>query len=519
MVRPQNAMAVSTVFACVRLLGETLGAMPWEVYRRVQDDPRRKELATDHYLWKTLHEKPNVWQTPLEWKEMGMAHLALRGNFYNLITLSPDNEIGLVPLNPDRVTVDQLQNYTLRYTYKPQSGPPKTYIQGEIFHVRGMSFNGIQGVSVLEYARNAVGSAIAQETHGSALFDNGGLPSFWISRPTPMSADARRNWRLNWRRIQGGPQNAGNPPILDSGMELHALGLSNRDSQWIESRAFQGYEICRFFRVPPHLVYYLDRSTYNNIEQQSLEFVMYTLGPWAARWDMAANRDLLDNDQEYYVKTIVESLLRGDRKSRYEAHQIAINGGWKTRNEVREEEGLGPLEGLDEPLEPLNMVPAGSERGQSKNTNQQQADKKDFENESKDSNENDNEDANASFDKISPLLASACQRIVDSEIRILSKRADKAAEDRERWNAWARDEAYATIATVATKILSPVFSTCEQFTGHHFDIEASVSSIIKSSEPIFVTSDVPAMLDQWKTERAEAITATLLQGVNHVQAI
>jgi HK97 family phage portal protein len=523
-VKPDNALAVSTVFACIRLLGEGLGSLPWRVHKRDAADSRRKELALDHYLWPTLHDRPNRWQTPIEWREMVVAHICLRGNSYNRIIVNEVGETELIPLNPDRVKVEQLPNRYLRYVWQPQNGEKQTLGPGDVFHIRGLTLDGITGVSVLEFARNAVGSAIAQETHGAALFKNGGLPTFWIKRPREsgkFTPDARRNFRAGWRKLHGGAENAGNPPILEDGMELHELGLTNRDSQWIESRAVQAEEICRFFRVNPHLVGLRAAEAVGTVEQQSIEFVVYTLSPWAVRLEQAANRDLLDDPKTYYTKIALDGLLRGDMLSRYQAHNVAIQGGWELVNEAREKEDRNPIEGGDTPRYPSNMQPAGggpdwNEQGGQPGKGKPQAKPKQEDQASGDEEDESptayerrrKEKAEAAF---GPLLEDAAGRIAAMEIRGLARRADKAAEDRTRWNQWAAG-IYDGVADCTRRILAPIASAWLGATGETIDVAAIAAEIIRAANPIFDAADVSTVLTRWETTRPAEVLTILRKG-------
>jgi HK97 family phage portal protein len=520
-VQPETAMTVSAVFGCVRVLGESLAQLPWHVYKREGQDGKRKSVATEHELYRTLHDRPNGWQTPMEWKEMGMAHVCLRGNFYSRVVTTVDGDVELHPLNPDRVTPELLPSGVCRYLYRPTMGQPVTLNAHEVFHVRGLTIDGVAGVSVLEYARNAIGGAMAQETHGNSLFKNGGLPTFWIKRPAGRrwTPEAKQNFRTGWRKLHAGPENAGNPPILEDDMELRELGLTNRDSQWIESRGFQAVEICRFFRVPPHLIGILDRATFSNIEQQSIEFVTYTLGPWAIRWEQSADRDLIDDSETYYTKMEMEGLLRGDVASRYAAYNVGVQGGWLLRNEVRELEDLDPIEGGDVPMSPMNMQPAGggpdeNQQGGQPGKAKPKApppppptdDTEDDEPTPKEKQRRKTSDARAAF---AILIDEAAGRIASAEIRGLEARADKAAENRPKWNLWA-SAFYVHHREYATKTLDPICAAWLEATGEQHPpatvvawMYAGVSALDDDSR------DIPSMLDEWKVTLATSLATRI----------
>jgi len=534
-VTADKAMAVSVVFACIRVLAETLGTLPFRVYRRT--GLRSKQQAPEHPLWRTLHTRPNRWQTSLEWREMGMAHLALRGNYYNRIVLNEDGQLELVPLAPDRVEVEQLPSRRLRYRWRDAEGQWQYYTQDEVYHVRGLSLNGLTGVSILEYARNAIGLAISQETHGASLFKNGGQPTFWIKRPKEAgrwTPDARKNFRAGWRALHAGAENAHNPPILEDGMELQSLGLTNQDSQWIESRAFEAVEICRFFRVPPHLVGILDKATFSNIEQQSLEFVLYTMLPWAIRWEQAADRDLVVED-DHYTKLVLDGLLRGDMRTRYESHNIALQGGWKTRNEVRELEDLDPIEGGDTPLEPTNMQPAGG--GPDQNEQGGQPGKGRPKEDTAASVSSTGETAEPGPDPtpaetpvsadtgvhggadleavFGPLVADAAARIAAAEVRGLERRAERAADDRGRWAAWV-EEFYANHREYCGRTLAPLADGIGQAMHRPIDALAIAERLSRANQEVLSPSaDIPRLVKSWSHCRAGQIARWLREEFFH----
>lgn len=515
-VKPDIAMKTGAVYACVRVLRESLGSLPWQVFKQVDADTSTRD--GDHYLARILGQRPNRWQTPMEFKEMGVTHVCLRGNFYARIVPSNDAqyEFELWPLNPDRMTVEQLPDNTLRYTYTPKPGVKEVYAASEIFHVRGLTLNGITGVSVIEYASATIGLSIAQQTHGASLFRNGGLPTFWISRPqgSKWTKDAIRNFRGGWRKLHAGPENAGNPPILQDGMELHELGLSNRDTQWLESLNFNALDICRFFGVPPHMIGVRTEGTYD-VEQLGIEFVRYSLRPLAVRFEEAANRDLILKDDDangrgHFTRYGLDELERGAMAARYGANNVAIQGGWKTKNEVRREEGLNPKPGGDDLQQALNMQPAGggpdwNEQGgqpgkgkrkakaavdddadedgdSSVKRRQKQAAEK---NEAK-PGKNDDDAGQATRRTFEPLLRDAAQRIAAAEIRGLESRADKAASDRAKWNEW-HDGFYQEHGKFVVRTLFPIVSAWHAATGRTIDMAGI-------GQPLTPGSDVPAFV-------------------------
>ena len=516
-VKPDNAQTVPAVYGCMRVRREVFASLPCRVYRMVEDD--RSEQARQHPLWRVLHKRPNSWQTPYDFQAMAADHLVLRGNFYCKIVNTRDG-LELIPLNPDRVTVEQLDDYSLRYKYRKTNGDVQTIAQDGMFHVRAQSLNGITGVSVIEAAKHTVGSSLAKRNFGDSLFSNGGLPTFWISRPAerPWGKDgtARKNFREGWRRLQGGPENAGNPPILEDGMELHKLGLTSRDSQWIEARGFDAREICRFFGVDPVLIAEASTGTLGTNEQVWTHFAKSTLMPMAIAWNQAVYRDLID-DEDYYVKLVLDSILSADLLSRYQANNIAVQGGWKLVNEVRRQEDMNPIEGGDTPRYPLNMQPAGggpdqNEQGGQPGKGEPKPPKQvDDEGDEETAYEKRKKQQKSQQEAFGILLEEAAQRIAAHEIRGLGARADKAAEDREKWNAWGADF-YCKHLEYAAKTLDPICAAWLAENGVKLDpklVAARLQEPANTAELFEQNGNVPAILDRWRSDLAAHHTDTL----------
>lgn len=358
-VNHETAMRLSSVFACVRVLSESLAQLPLILYRGGDGDT--KQRATDHPLYWLLHNQPNQWQTSFEFRELLMWHAALRGNAYAYINRAGGRIAELLPLDPDKTKVVTKPDLSLSYIVSRMDGrAPLEFAARDIFHLRGPSLDGIQGLSVVTYARETIGLAMATEEHGARFFSNGGRPSGILTRPAEkkaLSETAAQNL-LNSFVQKYSAENAMRTLLLEEGTTFTPVTMKNDDMQFLETRKFQKEEICSIFRVPPHMIGALDRATFSNIEQQSIDFVTHALGPWLARWEQAIMRDLIHERQQgdVFAEFLVEGLLRGDTISRYSAYGSAITNGWMTRNEVRGKENLNPLPGLDEPLTPVAVA-------------------------------------------------------------------------------------------------------------------------------------------------------------------
>lgn len=520
-VTPGNALGVSAVYGCIRVLRESLGQLPWRVYRST--GPREKEQARNHYLWDVLHDRPNGWQSPQDFKDMGVNHLCLRGNFYSEI-VGDQERTELWPLNPDRMSVEQADNRRLQYKYRLTDGTMRIYREEQLLHIRGLSLNGVTGVGPVEFARNTIGASLAQEGHGASLFKNGGLQSMWISRPAERrwTKTARENFRAEWKAVHAGAENAGQPPILGDGMELHELGLSNQDSQWIEARGFGAEEVCRFFGVPPSMLGVKSGVPKGSTEQQSLEFVLYTLGPLAVRFEQAANRDLLmAEDDDHYTKIILDALLRADIKSRYEAHNVSVQGGWGLINEVREMEDRNPIEGGDEPRFPMNMQPVGGGpdereqggqpgKGVPKQEPPEPPEQAAVEVVELTAYEQWTIKADAARPAFEILLREAAGRIAHHELTHLRTRADKARDDRVRWDDWANGFYGGPHAGYIRTTIEPLTAAWHQQTGGDNGLDSVVECMTADTDELFNPDRDPAdVLAAWDDTRAEGLTADL----------
>jgi HK97 family phage portal protein len=346
-----------------------MASLPIVLYRKRPDGG--KDRVTDHWLYPLLCRRPNRYQNPFEWREMLQGHLALRGNAYNQIITNPRGEIiELVPIHPDRVRVELLRSGQFRYRVTDRFGDETILPRGDVWHLRGLSSDGLLGMSPIELARESLGMALAAQEYGARFFANDAKPTGgWIEFPGSFKdAEAKKIFRESYQQAQSG-SNRGKVLVLENGMKFHEVGVTNKDAQFLELRKFQITDIARLFRVPPHMIADLDRATFSNIEQQSLEFVMHTMTPWAERWEAAIERDLIFENEDLEVEFDFANLMRGDAASRSAYYQSGIQNGWLTRNEARAAENLNPIAGLEQPLRPLNMVEeSDAEESESENS-------------------------------------------------------------------------------------------------------------------------------------------------------
>ncbi|WP_322354500.1 phage portal protein [Dehalococcoides sp.] len=346
-VNENTAMQMTAVYSCVRILSETVAGLPLHVYR--YNDSGSKEKNLKHPLYKLLHDEPNPEMTSFAFRETLMSHLLLWGNAYAQIIRNARGEvISLYPLMPNKMTVDRDKNGRLFYLYQRSTGDAPSlgkdnsvYLDpSDVLHIPGLGFDGLVGYSPIAMAKNAVGLAIATEEYGAKFFANGAAPGGVLEHPGTIKDPQKV--KDSWNAAYQGSSNAHRVAVLEEGMKYQTIGISPEQAQFLETRKFQINEIARIFRVPPHMLADLEKSSFSNIEQQSLEFVKYTLDPWVVRWEQTMCRALLSPSEkpDVFIKFNVDGLLRGDYQSRMNGYATARQNGWMSANDIRELENL-----------------------------------------------------------------------------------------------------------------------------------------------------------------------------------
>jgi HK97 family phage portal protein len=397
-ISADTAMRIGTVFAAVRILAESVAALPLIVYRRNKSGG--KDRATDHPLYALLHDQPNPRETSFEFRERKMAHVLLRGAAYSRIVLGRNGVAeALEPLAPDRVTPELLPSGRLRFRYRDEAGRDSVLVQEEVFRVPGLSLDGVRPLSPIEYFRETFGLAAAQHDYIARFYKNDARPGGLIEMPADFKTTADlEKFRELWQKsfTEGNRHKTG---ILQAGMTYKEIGLKHTDAQFLEMMKLTRQDIAAMFRLPPHMLGDLSQATNNNIEFQGLAFVTQTLLPWLRRWEGAIKRDLIAED-DIFAEFLVDGLLRGDSNARQNFYREALTDGWMTPNEVRELENRNPLPGLDKPRQPLNMAPV---------------------------------DGAGSRDRLLGIARAGAERAVHREIKLLETWAKRTANDPERF--------------------------------------------------------------------------------------
>ena len=349
-VNERTAMQTTAVYACVRILAEAVASLPLHVYE-YQDDGGKK-LVHDHPLYYLLHDEPNPEMTSFVFRETLMSHLLIWGNAYaQIIRDGAGRVLGLYPLLPDKMEVQRDDKGNIYYVYSRNSDENPTFKEygniklkaEDVLHIPGLGFDGLIGYSPIAMAKNAVGMTLACEEYGASFFANGANPGGVLEHPGVLKDPSKV--RESWNSVYRGVSNAHKIAVLEEGMKYQQIGIPPEEAQFLETRKFQINEIARLYRIPPHMVGDLDKSSFSNIEQQSLEFVKYTLDPWVIRWVQSLQRSLLlpGEKGKYFIKLNVDGLLRGDYQSRMNGYAVGRQNGWFSANDIREMENMNPI--------------------------------------------------------------------------------------------------------------------------------------------------------------------------------
>lgn len=348
-VNERTAMQTTAVYACVRILAETVASLPLHVYEYKDGG---KELVHDHPLYYLLHDEPNPEMTSFVFRETLMSHLLIWGNAYAQIVRDGSGRVlGLYPLLPNKMDVDRDNRGRIYYVYSRDTNEnPMFKDYGDIklraedvLHIPGLGFDGLIGYSPIAMAKNAVGMTLACEEYGASFFANGANPGGVLEHPGVLKDPSKV--RESWNSVYRGTNNAHKIAVLEEGMKYQQIGIPPEEAQFLETRKFQINEIARLYRIPPHMVGDLEKSSFSNIEQQSLEFVKYTLDPWVIRWEQSLQKALLlpGEKSKYFIKLNVDGLLRGDYQSRMNGYATGRQNGWFSANDIREMENMNPI--------------------------------------------------------------------------------------------------------------------------------------------------------------------------------
>ncbi len=339
-ITPNSVMTLSAAWACTRLISESIGTLPLQLYERT-DGGRR--LATEHPLYRILHSSPNANATPSTYWEAKSAALLNQGNGLSEKQILNGRLVGLKFLAPNRLTRRRMANGQYQFFYTEDNGQQRPVRNSRLFHVPGFSLDGQWGVSAISYGARVFGSALAASQAANSTFEKGLQPSVYLKMERVLKKEQRADFRESLKEIRGSIQ-AGNSPLLEGGMDAEAIGINPKDAQLLESRAFSVEEVCRWYLVDPSMVGHgnKDSNWGTGLEQKMLRFITFTLRPWLTRIEQAINKSLLPPQDQgrYYAEFSIEGLLRGDAAARAALYSVMVNNGIWSRDEVREKENM-----------------------------------------------------------------------------------------------------------------------------------------------------------------------------------
>ncbi len=362
-VDEDSALTISAFWNGVTIISGAVGFLPWRVYEKITGG---RAIRDTHPVDILLHQRPNPMMSSDTFRETLQQHALVWGNGYAEIEFdNAARPIALWPLLPNRVTPELKKDNNGRQVlvYKVQAEEKTVTLPAEkVFHLKGLGFDGIKGYSVIKYARESLGAARAVERYGSVFFKNDATPSYALEHPGKLGDEAEGHMRKSIEDKHKGVNKSHQFMLLEEGMKLQKLGIPPEDAQYLSTRKFSILEVARWLDIPPNMLKDLDKGTFNNVERQGIQFVVYTLMRWLKRWEGEANYKLFGKDgrRRFFTEFITAALLRGDTKARFDAYRVAINSGWISRDEVRRLENLNSVEELQPFLQPLNMIAIGS---------------------------------------------------------------------------------------------------------------------------------------------------------------
>jgi HK97 family phage portal protein len=369
-VNSESALRAAAVYGCVRLLSGAVATLPLDIKRKV--GPNRLD-AEDLPLWSVIRRRPNRYMKPARFKRMLQTHILLRGNAYCLIIRDSLGRVKeLLPLHPDRVEPKQdPASLLIVYEYTQPDGSKVSYSQEKIFHLMGMTHDGIRGMSVLSYARETIGMSLATARHGSAFFRNGTNVGSVLTHPKQLGQEAADSLRESLEKYRGA-DSSNKTLVLEEDMKFERLGMTSTDAQFVETMVQSRTEIAMFFGVPPHMIGDTEKNTSwgTGIEALASGFVAFTLEDWLTEWEDAVNTDLIGQDQsDVYARFNRAALVRGDYRTRWDGYVKGLQWGVYSPNDILAKEDENPRSDgqgdqyYDPPNKAGGQAPPGDNQG------------------------------------------------------------------------------------------------------------------------------------------------------------
>jgi HK97 family phage portal protein len=517
-VNEETALSATAVWAGVRIISETLAMLPLELYER--KDERSKVQARQMSLWKVIHDEPNPEQTSFEFRDMQQGFLLLWGNCYAQKIYNGRGEVSeLWPLVPWRVTPLRTRSGSLAYEVElpGQAGQKTTLPADDILHIRGFTSTGLLGDNTVQKFRQAIGLSLAAEDFGGKFFSNGLNPSGVLKHPSKLGAEGRKNLRDSFTEANGGLSKAHRLMVLEEGLEWIKMSVDPEKAQALETRKFQVTEVSRILRLPPHLLYDLERSTNNNIEHQGQEFVTYSMQPWLTRWEQRLNRSLLLPSQrgKFFTQFEVKGLLRGDSVARAAFHQAMFNVGAYSPNDILNHEGEEPVPGGDQRFVQLNLAPLEKVAEMVEAQLKAKAAPPPVEPDPKEPKPKAPEPKPDARAALAPVVRAEAERLIRRQVKAVTGAAKKPVQD---FRVWA-DGFFERETKSAGESFAPVVASLTALTGTSVDArgialtdtETAIHQIRTAlANPEEFDSRIAAIVGEWETERVERLTSQII---------
>lgn len=354
-VTHSNALTISAVWDCVNAISQDIAKVPFHCYRA---SDRGKDRVSNN-IDTILNYRPNPYTNAMDFRQTLTAHVLLYGNAFAEIQRDINNNVVALWVLPADRTTPNVEAGELRYTVQTKDGPKHLWPE-EVLHIKGLGFDGLQGYSVITWAAQSLGSALAADKYAGAFWGNGSTVGGWIKHPGNASENSKKNIRDSVEARHQGAANAHRIGLLEEGMDFVDTTIPPESAQFLQTRQFHISEICRWFRVPPHKVADLTHATFSNIEEQNIEYVTDCLSTWCRRWEQEVWAKLFSQDEQeqgYFAEHTLEGLLRGNILTRYQAYAIGRQWGWLSINKICEKENMNTIgEAGDIHLSPMNMV-------------------------------------------------------------------------------------------------------------------------------------------------------------------
>ena len=491
-----SALTVAAFFQGVRLISQTIGMLPVSIFL---NDGRRKEKFPSHPTHRVIHDEPNSWMTPMEWKEAMTARAVMRGNGYSEIQGDRRGPVQMVvPIDTSRVAQELADDGSMLFIIDRGLSTERvlknTQSRKQVHHLKGFG-EGIRGISIVAAMRETLGLSMSLEEHAARFFANAAAPSGAVSHPGVLTEAAATRLNAFIAEHTGVASHHG-VLVLEEGMKWEQIGLTNRDSQFLEGRKFQITEVSRWLGIPPHMLMDLERATFDNIEAQDLALVKYTFQPWITRWEQSIGRDMIPDSRDgFFARFNLDALVRAELLTRFQAYVQAVQNGLLTQNEIRDIEDRNPIDGGDEAMMPMNMQRAGDSntllaelqrmKHLSVQTDRIVTMVREY-----------SEERSMLETKAKWMIRSAVTRILRKEVGAIQKKAEQMASDSTGWTKWV-ERFYRTHAPYVSDVLG---------------IDSETASVYCQEQKDELLTGGVGVIEKWESERYEKLYRAAIGG-------